>query len=230
MEARLKNKIVLLLSLLIVLFFTGCSADKAGDNKPETNTGYETDVPEKNTEPMATNDVTAQPEISNTPAPTEAIREPDVSPVPTVIRIEGMEETVYYTTVTGSFGYKMTMDVDRFEFIPGDEYDTFRSIINDAVYMTVSYKKNTSAADVLDSLLEIPEGNQETVKQNFAGGKYQAASVHVANGTRPDSLITEHYIVESKEGIYVISSYFVLEAAEGWGARMHYMTEGFEII
>jgi len=150
--------------------------------------------------------------------------------VPAVIQIEGTEETVYYTSVTGSDGYVITMDVQRFAFEAGAEADVFRCLENENVSMSIAYFSDTTAAKLEEALLSIPGNAQEKFEAvKIADGKYEATKLHVAAGSQPESIITDDIIVAHDGGCYLITQVYFLEAAEGWGTRMYYMTEGFEI-
>lgn len=55
--------------------------------------------------------------------------------------------------------------------------------------------------------------------------------LHGAAGSEWDSKIVHTFVISNgKEGSFVISGNYFLEAAEGHGARFHYMLESFEIV
>jgi len=55
--------------------------------------------------------------------------------------------------------------------------------------------------------------------------------LHGINGSEWDSNVVHLYVISNgNEGSYVIREDYFLEAAEGHGARFHYMLESFEIV
>ena len=55
--------------------------------------------------------------------------------------------------------------------------------------------------------------------------------LHGINGNQSDSVVVHAYVISNgKEGSYIITEYYFLEAAEGHGARFHRMLETFEIV
>ncbi len=118
------------------------------------------------------------------------------------------------------------MDVDRFTFEAGETADRFFSMTNEHIYMTIAYEADTTAAEIAQ--MEIPAGVTAETGTALLGS-YEATVVHLRYGDEPDSPITDLYFIEHGGGVYKISHVYFLEAAEGFGARMLYMTQGFEI-
>lgn len=147
------------------------------------------------------------------------------------ITIEGMAETVSYARVSGTFNYTMPMDVDRFEFVPTEEKDYFVCALNEHVWMAVEHFETAAPEEARKKLPEWPE--EAIVSENditLTENRYETKHVHVVYGTSPDSPVLDYYIVrDASGGCYLITHCYFLEGAEGWGARMTYMTEGFRI-
>jgi len=147
------------------------------------------------------------------------------------ITIEGMPETVSYALVEGSFGYTMPIDVDRFEFIAAEGKDYYICALNEHVWMSVEHAETATVEEMREKLPEWPEGavvseNDVTITEN----KYPARHVHVLYGTSYDSTVLDYYIVgDGAGGCFVITHCYFLEGAEGWGARLYYMTQDFAI-
>jgi hypothetical protein len=190
--------------------------------------------------PPATSSATpsGKPGETESPSPSaspETPDEEDESPVGAVytdtITIEGMPETVSYARVKGSFGYAIPIDVDRFEFIPAEGKDYFICALNEHVWMSIEHATPATVEEMREKLPEWPEEavvseNDVTITEN----KYPARHVHVLYGTSYDSTVMDYYIVEDGAGgCYVITHCYFLEGAEGWGARLYYMTEDFVI-
>lgn len=55
--------------------------------------------------------------------------------------------------------------------------------------------------------------------------------LHGINGNKSDSVVVHAYVISNgKEGSFIITEYYFLEAAEGHGARFHRMLETFEVV
>jgi len=165
-------------------------------------------------------------------APTSGDKKGTVGEVYTdTIMLEGMAETVSYARVNGTFDYTMPMDVDRFEYAPTEEKDYFICALNEHVWMSVEHFQTATWEEVREKLPEWPDEaivseNDMTLTEN----KYETRHVHVVYGTSPDSAVLDYYIVrDNSGGCYLITHCYFLEGAEGWGARMTYMAEGFRI-
>lgn len=215
----MKKYAIILLVLLLLVGAYGCAAqNEPEESAPVTETQEPADNNSENSENTGT-------EVNETASVTESV---STEPYTEVIQIEGMDETVNYKLTVGRYGYLMPMDIDRFEFDEGEEADYFRSTANDKVFMTVTYINDTTADKEAQTRMDVPE-EAEAVKENVSIGEYEAVKVHVKYGSEPDSRIVDFYLVEHDGGVYEISHEYFLQAAEGFGARMHYMTQGFEI-
>ena len=208
---------IILVALSLIFIVTGCSPKDDVDASappPTSSSPTDTDYP---TETPPTSPDGTQPKASE-----------DNDVYTKVIQIEGMDENVNYQRITGSYGYTLPIDIDHFEFKPGEDADNYPSLANDKVYMTVSYLENTTAADAAASLT----ADNDMVSADESAttvGEYDATNIHAVYGSAPDSKIIDYYLIESNGGVYIISSVYFLEAAEGFGARMYDMTQDFKI-
>ncbi len=221
----MKRLSVLLSVLVWLMVVSGCSSGK------DTANGS---VPSVGNSPAATapagpeNPTDAPP--SKTPDETQTTGADANHEVYTkIIQVEGNDETVRYRRIKGSFGYTMPMDVDRFEFEEGEDADTFKSTANENVYIEISYGKNITAADVARAL----KGDTAVVRSDESAvklGNYDALKIHAVYGSEPKSKVADYYLIEEGGGVYAISCVYTAESAEGFGARMFYMTQDFQII
>ncbi len=209
--------IIVVLSLIFVV--TGCSPKDDVDGSAAPSTSSSPTQPENPTETPSASPDDTQPEPSS--------ENNDV--YTKVIQIEGMDENVNYQRINGSYGYTIPIDIDRFEFKPGEDTDNYPSLANDKVYMAVSYLEDATAADAAASLTadnDITSADESAITV----GEYDATNIHAVYGGSPDSKIIDYYLIESNGGVYIISNVYFLEAAEGFGARMYDMTQDFKIL
>ncbi len=198
---------------------------------PENETGI-TDRPDTGEESQA--DVSPDNSEKEEPSPTLTCEFTPTAgseigePYTDVIQLEGMDETVNYKLVKGRFGYSMPMDFDRFEFEEGEQADYLRSTANENIFMTVLYISDTTAEAEAGARMDVPEGAAAGI-EDVTVGAYEAKRVHIVYGNEPDSKIADFYLIEHEGGVYEINHIYFLQAAEGFGARMYYMTQDFKI-
>ncbi len=209
------KKLPVLISVLALLFaMNACSANQ--------------NIRENATAPIVSSSANTTQE--ETPAVTEPTDESVNNEVYTkVIQLEGIEETVSYMLINGSFGYTMPLDVDRFDFRAGENADLFISSADLSVYIAVSFAENTSVDEQLQVLLG-DEGIVSSDENAAKLGDYDATNLYTEYGSDPSSKVVDHYLIEDSGGVYVISCVYFQEAAEGLGARMYYMAQDFEIV
>ncbi|NLL40147.1 MAG: hypothetical protein GX254_11265 [Clostridiales bacterium] len=221
----MRKTAILLMTIMMMVGLMGCS--------PENGTGLtgRSDVseePQVSVSPENTDTAQDEPSPNPTYEPTPAAGGEIGEPYTEVIQLEGMDETVNYKLVKGRFGYLMPMDIDRFEFQEGEEADYFRSIANENVFMTVLYINDTTAEAEARARMDVPR-NATAAMEDVTIGAYEGKGVHIAYGSEPDSKIVDFYLIEHEGGVYEISHIYFLQAAEGFGARMYFMTQDFKI-
>ena len=209
------KKLPVLISVLALLFvMNACSANQ--------------NIRESATAPIVSSSADTTQE--ETPAVMEPTDESVNNEVYTkVIQLEGIEETVSYMLINGSFGYTMPLDVDRFDFRAGENADLFISSADLSVYIAVSFAENTSVDEQLQVLLG-DEGIVSSDENAAKLGDYDATNLYTEYGSDTSSKVVDHYLIEDSGGVYVISCVYFQEAAEGLGARMYYMAQDFEIV
>jgi hypothetical protein len=221
----MKRTSVLLAVLLLLTLVSGCEAKNGMANSPAPSAGIS---------PAATGPASEEKPADESPAEspggtqtTGAEASPEV--YTKIIQLEGADEEVRYRLMQGSFGYTMPMDVDRFQFEEGRGADYCRSTANENVYIEISRREGGTAADAARAFkadAAIVRSEESTTKI----GAYDALKIHAVYGNEPKSKVVDHYLIEDSAGVYVLSSVYFLEAAEGFGARMLYMIQDFQIV
>ncbi len=240
------KKIILIIAVITVVGFTGCSkadiekkpvaiADAASLDdiiQPDASEGEAaeeeiTKVPEVTDTDEDANEETKEGEADN---PDEA-----AEPEPVTIEIEGMEETIYGLWHTGD-GYKILYDVDRFEYSDKDGSDAFIAENPDPamypyVYLSINRLENKSASDYVKELTDIlsENGLESEITTDASIGNYKGTIIRARAGSEWNSIIRNYYIIENGTSLYTMESQYFLEAAEGYGARIHAMLNTFEI-
>lgn len=217
----MKRVILLVLILVILTSIAGCAAANTTAAPSET----------QNTT-QATTAATTIPTTLPTTVPTtstEPSQTTEDNPIyQAVIQIEGTDETVNYRLMEGRYDYAMPMDVDRFQFRAGEEADFFHSIANQNAFMTVTFIEDTDNAQETAIRTNVAEGIKATAEKGKLG-EHDASIVHVVYGSQPDSKVMDFFLIESGNGVYEINLIYTIESAEGFGARMTYMAQGFVI-
>jgi hypothetical protein len=226
----LMKKTLFLLLAAFLLISAACGKNTVTPPGGDATGGDTTPTPTAQETPDVSPSPTQSPSQDvGTPEPAE---EGPLGPVYTdTVTIEGMPETVSYALVKGSYGYTMPVDVDRFEFISAEGKDYFICALNEHVWLSVEYAEAETPEAVLARLPDWPEEavvseNDITITEN----EYPAKHVHAVYGTSYDSTVMDVYIIDDGAGgSYIITHCYFLEGAEGWGARLYYMTEDFVI-
>ncbi len=232
--------IILVLAVLTAVAGCGSAATTTAATTTAATTTTATTTTAATTAPTTAG--TTQPTTTPTTAPTTQPSQTTtptttVEPTPTTvvhpvyqdtIEIEGMEETVNYRLTEGRYDYAMPMDIDRFLFREGEEADFFRSIANDLVFLTVTYIEDTDNQTETAIRTNVAEGITATASTGKLG-EHDAAIVHVTYGDQPDSKVMDFFLIEDDGGVYEINLVYTIATAEGFGARMSAMAEGFVI-
>ncbi len=244
------RKKILMISVIAVIGFTGCSKaeiernpvaiadaasldDKIGSEAPE--------------DASANEEITKEPKVTGTGEeakedPKEETKEEEagnsgtaVDPTPVTIEIEGMKETMYGLWHAGD-GYKIMYDVDRFEYSKKDGSDTFVAenpdpAIYPYVYLSINRLENKSAKDYVKELSDTlsKSGLKSETTTDASIGKYKGTIVTARAGSEWNSIIRNYYIIENGTSLYTMESQYFLEAAEGYGARIYAMLNTFEM-
>lgn len=152
--------------------------------------------------------------------------------------IEGIDEEVEVQLNEGKNAeYVIYVDETRYKLTSRDTSDIITPVhpVPDhypEVTMEIKQVQNEKpevlvekiAAELKKEFAEIRE--IEAVKDPIIGFK-----LHGKSGNNPDSKIVTVYVISNgKEGSFVITQLYFLEAAEGHGARFHHMLKSFKII
>lgn len=152
--------------------------------------------------------------------------------------IEGQEEKTDVSLKEGVHAeYIIYIDESRYEMKNKKDVDVITPIASvpegyPEVSMEITQLPNLAPEDYVKELenelkAEFPELREiEEVTEPVNG-----FLLHGAAGNKANSQIVHAYVISNgKEGSFVITEYYFLEAAEGHGARFHHMLESFEIV
>ena len=152
--------------------------------------------------------------------------------------IEGQDEETKVQLNEGTDSeYVIYVDEERYKMIKGEETDLITT--KDPLpenYPDVSMEIK-QVPDIKPELLV--EQYEEELKKDFPELRaieevtepVTGYLLHGINGNQSDSVVVHAYVISNgKEGSFIITQYYFLEAAEGHGARFHRMLETFEII
>ncbi|NYF23200.1 hypothetical protein [Sporosarcina sp. JAI121] len=152
--------------------------------------------------------------------------------------IEGQDEATKVNLNEGTNSeYIIYVDETRYKMINGKETDVITTIDPlpekyPEVTMEIKQVANEKPEDLVGKIeaelkKDFPElRTVETVTEPVEG-----YWLHGTTGSKWDSKVVTAYIISNgKEGSFVITENYFLEAAEGHGARFHHMLESFEII
>lgn len=152
--------------------------------------------------------------------------------------IEGQdEETDVHLNEGTNAEYIIYVDETRYKMINSEEEDIITTIEPlPTQYPQVSMEIKQVADEKPEELVTKVEVE---LKKDFPALRaienvtepVEGYLLHGAAGNAPDSKIVHTYVISNgKEGSFVITSNYFLEAAEGHGARFHHMLESFEIV
>ncbi|MCZ8538134.1 hypothetical protein M9R32_13135 [Paenisporosarcina quisquiliarum] len=151
--------------------------------------------------------------------------------------IEGMDEEIQMKLNEGHRSeYVMYVDEERYMLTHGEKSDVITPLHPapenyPEVTMEIEQFPNEKPLD----LVEIIEAqlHKEFTKLEVAEitNPIKGYQIHGAAGNKADSKIVNAYVISNgKEGSFVITQFYFLEAAEGHGARLHHMLETFKIV
>ena len=152
--------------------------------------------------------------------------------------IEGHDEKTNVQLNEGKDSeYVIYVDETRYKMMKGDDSDlitTKEPLPEQYPDVTMQIKQ---VSDVIPEVL-VKEYEAE-LKKEFPELKaieevtepVEGFLLHGINGNEANSVVVHAYVVSNgKEGSFVITEHYFLEAAEGHGARFHRMLESFEIV
>jgi len=152
--------------------------------------------------------------------------------------IEGMDEKTEVQLNEGSDSeYVIYVDEERYKMINGVESDL----------ITTKDPLPENYPDVSMEIKQVPDVTPEVLVKDFeielkkefpelraieeVTEPVTGYLLHGIIGNQADSVVVHAYVISNgKEGSFVITEYYFLEAAEGHGARFHRMLESFEIV
>ena len=152
--------------------------------------------------------------------------------------IEGQDEEMKVQLNEGTDSeYVIYVDEERYKMIKGEESDL----------ITTKEPLPENYPDVSMEIKQVPdikpeilvEQYEEELKKDFPELRaieevtepVTGYLLHGINGNQSDSVVVHAYVFSNgKEGSFIITEYYFLEAAEGHGARFHRMLETFEIV
>ncbi len=237
------KKTTFILSVITVIGFTGCSkADIEKNPVVIADAAILDDNIETETSEAPDDDTARTPETAGTGKDTLEDAEEEstnsgtsVTPTPVTIEIEGMKETINVLWHTGD-GYGIMYDADRFEYSDKDGTDTFVAenpdpAIYPYVYVSISRLDNKNVNDYVKELTDTLSKNslKSETTADVSIGNYKGTQITAKAGTEWNSVIRNYYIMEEGSFLYSIETQYFMEAAEGYGARIHAMLNTFEI-
>jgi predicted small secreted protein len=168
----------------------------------------------------------------------KSIKEMFVPEKDVIQSIEGHDEKTNVQLNEGKDSdYVLYVDETRYKMVQGDDSD----LITPKDPLPEKYP------DVSMEIKQVPDVKPEVlVKEYEAALKKEFPELraieevtepvdgfllHGINGNQADSVVVHAYVISNgKEGSFVITEHYFLEAAEGHGARFHRMLETFEIV
>lgn len=152
--------------------------------------------------------------------------------------IERQDEQTNVTLHEGSnVEYVIYIDESRYKMVKDEEADVITTI--DPLpenYPPVSLKIKQIAEKKPEEVLQELEA---TLKQEFpelrpaetVSEPVEGYLLHGIDGNESTSKVVHAYVISNgKGGSFILQGNYFLEAAEGHGARFHYMLESFEIV
>lgn len=152
--------------------------------------------------------------------------------------IEGQDEETKVQLNEGTDSeYVIYVDEERYKMIKGEESDL----------ITTKDPLPENYPDVSMEIKQIPDIKPDVLVEQYEAElkkdfpELRAIEevtepvtgylLHGINGNQSDSVVVHAYVISNgKEGSFIITQYYFLEAAEGHGGRFHRMLETFEIV
>jgi uncharacterized protein YxeA len=152
--------------------------------------------------------------------------------------IEGQdEETEVYLHEGKDSEYIIYVDEARYKIIKGEESDVITTIDPlpekyPEVKMEITQVANEKPEDLVKKIeADLKVDYSELREIENVTEPVEGYLLHGINGNEWDSNVVHLYVISNgNEGSYVIREDYFLEAAEGHGARFHYMLESLEIV
>ncbi len=165
------------------------------------------------------------------------------------IELEGQkEDTNVQLEVNEELRYIIYIDEERYKMVEGETIDRIETIepLGDRypdVKMEITRFENTSTEEVLEEIKQTIEKDdelelrrEERVTEPIEAEMIQGMGPETTNesgktGHQWDTPIHRYYVTDEIDGqVFVIKQAYFLEAAEGHGARFHYMLESFQVV
>lgn len=165
------------------------------------------------------------------------------------IEIEGQkEETNVHLEANEELSYVIYIDEERYKMVKseeGDRIEMLEEVEGDfpEVYMEISRRDNTTTEEVKESIrqeilnqdnmgIRREERTAEPIEADMIQGMgLDGTGDQEAFASEWNTPIHRYYITDTQnDQVFVIKQVYFLEAAEGHGARFHYMLESFEIV
>ena len=168
----------------------------------------------------------------------KSIKEMFVPEKEVIQSIEGQDEKTNVQLNEGKDSdYVLYVDETRYKMVQGDDSD----LITPKDPLPEKYP------DVSMEIKQVPDVKPEVLVKEYEAElkkdfpelraieevtePVEGFLLHGINGNQADSVVVHAYVISNgKEGSFVITEYYFLEAAEGHGARFHRMLESFEIV
>lgn len=152
--------------------------------------------------------------------------------------IEGQEEQTEVHLHEGTNSeYILYVDETRYKMVQGEEADIVTTIEPlPEKYPEVSMEIKQVADEKPEDLVkkveaELKNDFPELREIESVTEPVEGFLLHGAAGNQSDSKIVHAYVISNgKDGSFIITGNYFLEAAEGHGARFHHMLESFEIV
>lgn len=183
------------------------------------------------------------------PVVMQSLKETFVEKKPEVINIEGQDEEINTALEENdALNYVIYIDEDRYQMVEEDGVDRIimlEEIEGDfpEVAMEISRVDNTTTEEIAETIREtiLAEDNMGIRREEQVTEPIDALMIQgmgLDSSGESDAFESEwntpihrYYITETQDNqVFVIKQIYFLEAAEGHGARFHYMLESFEIV
>lgn len=152
--------------------------------------------------------------------------------------IEGQDEAMKVQLNEGTDSeYVIYVDEERYKMIKGEDSD----LITTKDPLPENYPEVSMEIKQLPDIKPeiLVEQYEKELKKDFpelraieeVAEPVTGYLLHGINGNQSDSVVVHAYVISNgREGSFIITEYYFLEAAEGHGARFHRMLETFEIV
>lgn len=153
-----------------------------------------------------------------------------------VQELEGNKEKAIVELNTSKIGYAMYIDKETYKLEQLEGRDKITPIyISEAklpeVYMEIRHLPATESAGLAAQLeQELKDKGFEIRNSAEVTDPIAGTEIRAVNGNAWDSTVIQHYIVnDGKDGVFLITEQYFMEASEGHGARFYHMLKDFHI-